>query len=526
MKTTRIPLLLFFAALCSYTFSYAQLINRCSTTELMAMYEQQAPGTLLKIQQADEMAQQWLKDHPENVREVVTIPVVVHVVYKTASQNISDDQVRSQIDVLNEDYRKINVDTNNTPEIYKPLAGDAMIEFCLAAVDPNGDTTSGITRTATTKVNFSLGDSIKSAALGGADPWPADQYLNIWVCNLSDNVLGYATLPTNDPVPPANDGVVVFYKAFGREGILSSTYNLGRTCTHEVGHWLGLTHIWGDDGGSCSGSDNIADTPNQADANFGCPAFPHITCSNQGDMSMNYMDYTDDACMNLFTLDQCTKMNAVLNSSRESLKSSPAGCQGVKFSLDASISKIIYPLDTVNALSFQPQVQVTNRGLINLDNVQIYYQVDGQDPAIFEFQGSLVTNASQVITLPFYFTGEGGHVFTAWSGSPNFGTDQYPFNDTATSEFTVVSLIPKNSVDFQDPFEPGVYFSFQIQNPSAGDLDLWVVNTIGQVMKHHSVSIISQPTIELNLSDLADGIYFLYGKIGFDYITKKVLVWH
>ena len=243
---------------------------------------------------------------------VITIPVVVHVVYNTTAQNISDAQIQSQINVLNQDFRKLNADASSVPSVFAGLASDAQIEFCLAKRDPNGNATTGITRTQTTRTSFAYsGDYIKYNSTGGKDAWDRNQYLNLWVGNLSGGLLGYAQFPGG---AAATDGVVCTYTAFGTTGTAAAPFNKGRTATHEVGHWLNLYHIWGDDNGACTGSDQVADTPNQANSNGGCPAFPKVSCSNgpNGDMWMNYMDYTDDRCMYMFTTGQKTRMDAVL----------------------------------------------------------------------------------------------------------------------------------------------------------------------------------------------------------------------
>lgn len=253
------------------------------------------------------------------------IPVVVHVVYKTNAQNISDAQIKSQVDVLNADFRKKNADVSTVPAPFQPLAADSRIQFELATTDPNGNPSSGIVRKLTTKDSFSQDDGVKSAATGGDDAWPADKYLNIWVCQLGGGLLGYAQFPGG---PAATDGVVILHSAFGTQGTAAAPFNLGRTTTHEIGHWLNLRHIWGDDGSGCAGSDFVDDTPNQAGPNYGTPPFPTITCNNgpNGDMFMNYMDYVDDAAMVMFSAGQVTRMQAALDSSRSTIGTSvPCG---------------------------------------------------------------------------------------------------------------------------------------------------------------------------------------------------------
>ena len=249
---------------------------------------------------------------------VTRIPVVVHVVHRTAAENISEAQIQSQIDVLNRDFRMTNSDTNKIPQPFKPLAGDARIEFVLADKDPSGNPTNGITRRSTTVTGFTGDDRVKRASTGGTDAWPADKYLNLWVCPLAGTLLGYAQFPGGDA---ATDGVVIRHSAFGTQGTAAAPFNLGRTATHEVGHWLNLRHIWGDDGNGCNGDDFVADTPNQGSENIGKPVFPHISCNNgpNGDMFMNYMDYSDDDSMFMFTAGQIERMQACLDGDRASI---------------------------------------------------------------------------------------------------------------------------------------------------------------------------------------------------------------
>jgi hypothetical protein len=250
---------------------------------------------------------------------IVVIPVVVHVVDNTAAENVSDAQIQSQIDVLNQDYRKLNGDFTSAPGAFQPVAADARVQFQLAVRDPNCNATTGITRTQTTVASFTNNDAVKAAATGGADPWPSDQYLNLWVCNLGGGLLGYAQFPGG---PAATDGVVITYTGFGNTGTAAAPYNLGRTATHEIGHWLNLHHVWGD---AICGDDFVADTPVQQGPNFGCPAFPHVTCGNgpNGDMFCNYMDYVDDHCMVMFTAGQSARMDAALAGARAPILASP-----------------------------------------------------------------------------------------------------------------------------------------------------------------------------------------------------------
>ena len=259
------------------------------------------------------------------------IPVVVHVVWKTSAQNISQAQIDSQIEVLNRDFRKRNADVSSVPGVFAGVAADARLEFRLADRDPAGNAHSGVVRVQTTRDNFGGDDAVKRASSGGSDAWPRDEYLNIWVCQLSGGLLGYAQFPGG---PADTDGVVITHTGFGTTGTAAAPFNLGRTATHEIGHWLNLRHIWGDDGAGCSGSDFVDDTPNQGGSNGGKPSFPTISCNNgpNGDMFMNYMDYVDDDTMVMFTEGQVTRMHACLDGPRSAIGES-ISCSGLPKSI-------------------------------------------------------------------------------------------------------------------------------------------------------------------------------------------------
>ncbi len=243
---------------------------------------------------------------------VVVIDTVVHVVHSRAAENISDAQIESQIAVLNADFRGANPDMKKVPAPWAGLASDARISFRLSKV----------TRTATKVAGFSTDDGVKSAAGGGIAPLDTATHLNLWVCPLSGGLLGYAQFPGG---PPATDGVVINTLAFGTTGTAQAPFDLGRTATHEVGHYLNLRHIWGDTP-DCSGGDGVADTPNCEGPNYGTPAWPTITCNNgpNGDMFMNYMDYVDDAAMFMFTAQQVLRMRTALETARPGLLAKPA----------------------------------------------------------------------------------------------------------------------------------------------------------------------------------------------------------
>ncbi len=298
----------------------------------MKLLREKDPSLEQRMADQRELFRQYKNAMRSDVDQVLVIPVVVHVVYNDVSQRISEAQVQSQIDVLNEDFGRRNADSVNTPLIFRSRAANTGIRFCLAKTDPDGNITTGINYVQTSTTAFSNNDDIKQDIAGGSDAWDVSKYFNIWVGNLSGSLLGYAEFPST-PLP-STYGVVINYKAFGRIGTASPPYNLGRTATHEIGHCFYMFHIWGDEPG-CQADDDINDTPLQKDHNFGCPPFPQgpsrpggsCDSSDVSSMYMNFMDYTDDDCMNMWTKQQSTEMNAAIGFFAPGLLTSDV-CQG------------------------------------------------------------------------------------------------------------------------------------------------------------------------------------------------------
>ena len=337
-------------------FANAQQRN-CGTMQHLDEIRQRDPGVDNRMDVENLDIKHWISNNTSSSKSMpnlITIPVVVHVIYKNSSQNISDAQIFSQIDILNEDFRMNNSDASSVPSAFAGAAADCEIEFCLAVRDPNGNVTTGITRTYTTTSSFSGYTSMKYSSTGGQDAWNTSDYLNIWVCNLASGLLGFATFPGGNS---STDGVVCDYAYFGNTGTATSPYDLGRTATHEVGHWLNLYHIWGD---SYCGNDYVSDTPKHEESNYGCPSYPHASsCSgtgSSGEMFMNYMDYTNDACMFMFSTGQKNRMRATLNGSRSSLLSS-LGCQ------------VVYPPIILSSTTTNLSCSLANDGSINLSAI-------------------------------------------------------------------------------------------------------------------------------------------------------------
>lgn len=318
--------LLFIGLLGATTLTFAQAQRNCGTMTNLERLRSVDQGLDARMQEIENQTQQIIQNSAahktEGVAAVVNIPVVIHVLYNTAAQNITDAQIQSQITVLNEDFRRLNADRVNTPSSFTSVAADAEITFCMASKAPNGAATNGIIRKSTTVTSWGSDDKMKYTSQGGSDAWPTGSYLNIWVCNLGGGLLGYAQFPGG---AAATDGVVINFNYFGKGHATLAPYNKGRTGTHEVGHWLNLRHIWGD---AACGSDLVNDTPTQQGSNYGCPTYPKKTCSNttSGDQFMNYMDYTDDGCMNMLSAGQKARMKALFASggARASLLSSTA----------------------------------------------------------------------------------------------------------------------------------------------------------------------------------------------------------
>ncbi|MBL0152204.1 MAG: zinc metalloprotease [Chitinophagaceae bacterium] len=276
--------------------------RQCASYEVLQEQLKADPGLADRMNAIESFTSRIVND-PSAYRLLpdgtIEIPVVFNVLYRTAAQNVSLAQLQSQIDVLNEDYAGTNADHNLTTTYNTVKAGNIGVRFVLDQV----------VRKSTTKTSWTTNNAMKKAS-GGIAPTSPTTKLNIWVCNMGGGILGYAQFPGG---ASATDGVVLDDNATGRTGTATAPFHKGRTATHEVGHWLNLRHIWGD---ATCGNDQVGDTPLHNTANYGCPAAGHLsTCTGTPvEMTMNYMDYSDDACMYMFSLGQRSRMLAVFAS--------------------------------------------------------------------------------------------------------------------------------------------------------------------------------------------------------------------
>lgn len=372
-------LLFSFSLLLVIVNSYGQEQRTCASYEVMQDMMQKYPEVKANVEANEAFIQQWLLEHTGGSNQktesaVITIPVVVHVIHfgeaVGTGANISENQVLSQIVALNEDFRKLNGDQLSGSHPFAAYTADAQLEFCMAKRTPAGAATNGIERINGGKSSWTkteIENTLKPATI-----WDRNKYLNVWTVTFGGSdagLLGYATWPGSTA---SNDGVVIRYNSYGYVDNVDPPFDYGRTAVHEIGHWFNLRHIWGDNQPNC-GDDLVSDTKPAYSPNFNCPSFPNNAnngCGTDanGDMFMNFMDYVDDACMVMFTTGQANRMQATLNSSRSSLKTSN-GCLTVGLEEQELLSTAIQLYPNPNSGSFN--VAITNP-LIDRVGVSVY----------------------------------------------------------------------------------------------------------------------------------------------------------
>ncbi|HWY39123.1 MAG TPA: M43 family zinc metalloprotease [Bacteroidia bacterium] len=451
----------------------AQLSQKrvCGTLLHEQYLNQQDPGREQRRAEFEQAIQEYLNKTlaSKTSQTTIQIPLVVHMVYSSTSDSVSDAQIFSQIQILNDDYTRNNADKVNTPSTFTSVASAPMVQYCWATRDPSGNPTNGIERRKSTVTSWSTDDKVKAYATGGLDAWDPSRYFNIWVCTLQSPLLGYGEFPTS--TLSNTYGFVAGATCFGNTGLAQAPYNKGRTATHEIGHCFNLIHIWGDDGGACTGTDQCNDTPNQGSENYGCPTYPHTdACSpaSPGVMFMNYMDYTDDGCMNIFTVDQSARMLAVVNNPPYNALLSSNGCLPLTLpSLDAGIPGINSPVGLQCSSTVNPNVTLKNWGSATLTSVTIQYKIDGGALQNYSWSGSLASLATTTVSLPAMTTTAGTHTFSANSANPNGGTDATPSNDASAATFTVSG--GAGTLPYTEGFEGATFppAGITINNPDA-----------------------------------------------------------
>jgi hypothetical protein len=369
------------------------------------------------------------------------IPVVVHVIHNGTPEgiaaNVPDSQIIEQIRILNEDFRRLNGDTVRTPAEFRPVAADSNIEFVLAKQDPSGLPTSGIIRLQGPKTIYN--PNTDPVLIGQLSQWNPEEYMNMYVLPLVQPFIGYASFPISDlpglnfsPFPAITDGVTIDYRFFGRGGS-SISASLGRTATHEVGHYLGLRHIWGD--GGCGVDDFVTDTPDQDNSNTACSANPSRFSCGTNNMIQNYMDYTPDACMNIFTKGQVERFNVVLENSprRVTLVNNRATQSPTLPNLDLSLSRVIQPVDAVCELTITPQAEVQNLGSLKINSAQIELLRNGTLVESKKFMLDLETGQYAVVTFSTTLLAPGNNTIEFRITQVNDQADPNPVNNSKTT---------------------------------------------------------------------------------------------
>ncbi len=506
--------------------------DRCATVQ----YDEQLKFKNPK-KESTQQFENWMKQRvalrplktgrTQETQAAYLIPVVVHIIHNGEATgtgtNLSDAQILSQINVLNEDYQRLNVDATNTPAAFLPLASNVDVEFVLAKQDPIGAPSNGIVRVQGTQSSWSVNDNSIFKALSY---WPAEKYFNIWVVAFNDQTIGYAQFPVSalpgleaSPDDRLTDGVVISYTAFGSidDGAfdLDIKYNKGRTLTHEAGHFFGLRHIWGDDGSQCNGTDYVDDTPNQAGSYLNqCPTGTKTSCSSD-DMYMNYMDYTNDACMNLFTVGQVGRVNVVMQNSprRATLLNSIGAFDPTPVAIDGAIKKIITPGTSVCGDAIIPEIQIQNLGNNTITSVRAQLKVNS----------TIIETKDFTINLPTLQTGELQFSSYTPSSSPltfnfeillvNGVSDGITFNNTNTITTTVPPLV---NLPVSEVFNT-IPTNWTVRNPD--NLTGWaLLNTPsnGNALYLNSYDYENQGALDQLISPVLDLTNVAYAYLKFD----------
>lgn len=480
----RLVSLLIFLSFCS---NLVQAQDRCATVPYMQNLLEKK-----RVPQKTEQFEQWLQTKisqrkNRNLRTQVgpyKIPVVIHVIHNGTSIgsgiNISDAQIVSQLEVLNKDFKRLNSDAGNTPSEFLSVAGSIDVEFVFAKQSPEGLPTTGIVRVDGNRPSWSVS---QDEELKAVSYWPSEDYLNIWVTNLSNSFLGYAQFPVSN-LPgledyqdglALTDGVVIDYTTFG-VGSSDPQYNLGRTTTHEIAHFLGLRHIWGDESG-CSGTDYVNDTPSQLDETYNCPTHPIIDCGSIPKMFQNYMDYTDDACMNLFTKGQADRMTVIIEDPAVPRRSSLLTSHGLEIPtcdansiVDVAITQVLQPGPVTCNNDPELVLAIRNLGCPIVTSLTVEYKINNGTTLSTTTTGlSIYSDGSETIihqgklNLPV-----GTNTITIKAALVNGVPDANAVNSeisTTITRNTATDIIP-----LRKTFDDNQITSWTSANPQAGTL--------------------------------------------------------
>lgn len=417
----------------------AEAQDRCGSMELLQKRFTDKPALKLMFDQRQVRIQQLVNERIASGKMLrttgpITIPVVFHVVLSRQSM-VTDAQIMAQLDTINKDYAGTNGGAAKIPSYFKSLFGQSGIQFCLAQRTPNDAPSTGIERYTTTRNSFDYtNNQVKHAESGGADAWDTDKYLNVWICDLSGSTLGYATFP--DDGVKDEQGVAVDYASL--PGGAATGFNQGKTLTHEIGHYFDLYHIWGDDNGACTGTDNIDDTPNQSNSTTTFQTgmvTDRCTSTAPGIMYQNFMDYSPDATLFMFTQMQVAHMEEIFEKYRSSLLLSNA-CTPVDVKKkDASLKTIRQPAQRICTNTLTPQITLVNRGSETLTSLIIHAVIDNGTVQNYNWTGSLATYAETTVTLPTLATVEGNHILSISTSNPNGAADEDTSNDALSLDF-------------------------------------------------------------------------------------------
>lgn len=469
------------------------------------------------LRQQELINKQLQKNNLRLEQDILVIPVVFHIVYNTQKQYFTYDQVIKQLEVMNKDFRRLNDDASVTPAPFQAVAGDAGIQFVLAKQDPEGNPTTGVTYTNTAVTSFSgYNDNVRYTTLGGIDAWDTQNYLNIWVAFMPD-VIG-----TTNPIDPGaeTDGLAITSKAFSTYGdMISDKYDRGRTATHEIGHWLGLTHIWGD--ANC-GDDHIADTPKQATStseSLNCPPFPYkpnfdLNCntSENGRMFCNYLDYTRDACMNMFTKDQATFMRGVLTGVRSKILTSP----GLRAPFKNDVAVLGIHIDTASFCSRASMpsiyIRIANLGSDTIKNFELIVNQNGAEERL-DWEGELLQGKDSIFEISAKNLNiDQKNTISCTVKNLQYPTEEYMLNNFKTIEFTCttpLSVCPNPSFD-----------TFFIIGNSPVAKEATIYNAQGQQIGKYS----NPKTIDV--SNFTQGYYLLFLETGDGIKRYNLIVLH